>query len=118
MVYRRQKGEEHSEQKSLPGTYFSDILVDPNKPPPQGTCTWVLLKLGKHSAARTTYEMLPCFEKHTGYIYIHMYSGVFYKRSSARVPAIAGTHAPGRSEWVEGVRGWLGDIITAVSCRW
>ena len=33
------------------------------------------------------------------------------------MPAIAGTHAPGRGEWVEGFRGWLGDIITAVSCR-
>ena len=29
---------------------------------------------------------------------------------------IAGTHAPGRGERVEGLRGWLGDIITAGSC--
>ena len=33
------------------------------------------------------------------------------------MPAVAGTHAPGRGEGVEGLRGWLRDIITAVSCR-
>ena len=32
------------------------------------------------------------------------------------MPAVAGTHAPGRGEGVEGLRRWLGDIITAVSC--
>ena len=31
------------------------------------------------------------------------------------MPAVAGTHAPGRGEGVEGLRRWLGDIITAVS---
>ena len=30
--------------------------------------------------------------------------------------AVAATHAPGRGEGVEGLRRWLGDIITAVSC--
>ena len=30
-------------------------------------------------------------------------------RSSACVPAVAGTHAPGRDEGVEGLRRWLGD---------
>ena len=34
------------------------------------------------------------------------------------MPAVAGTHAPGWGEGVEGLRRWLGDIITAVSsCR-
>ena len=37
-------------------------------------------------------------------------------RSSACVPVVAGTHAPGRGEGVEGLRRWFGDIITAVSC--
>ena len=36
-------------------------------------------------------------------------------RSSACVPAVAGTHAPGRDKGAEGLRR-LGDIITAVSC--
>ena len=34
------------------------------------------------------------------------------------MPAVAGTHAPGRGEGVVGSRRWLGDIIAAVnSCR-
>ena len=33
-------------------------------------------------------------------------------RSSACVPAVAGTHAPGRGEGVEGLERLLGDIIT------
>ena len=36
-----------------------------------------------------------------------------YTRSSAFVPAVAGTLAPGRGEGVVGSRRWLGDIITA-----
>ena len=32
------------------------------------------------------------------------------------MPAVAGTHAPGRDEGAEGLRTRLGDIITAVSC--
>ena len=103
MVYRRQKGEEHSEQKSLPGTYFSDILVDPNKPPPQGTCTWVLLKLGKHSAARTTYEMLPCFEKHTGYIYIYICTPEYFIKGAPPVCRLSPAHM--LREGVNGLRG-------------
>ena len=39
-----------------------------------------------------------------------------HTRSSACVPTVAGTHAPGRGEGVEGLTRWLGDIITAVSC--
>ena len=41
-------------------------------------------------------------------------------RSFACVPVVAGTHAPGRGEGVEGLRGWSRDIITAFSCcrRW
>ena len=46
---------------------------------------------------------------------IYMYK---YTRSSACVPAVAGTHAPGRGEGVVGLRRWLEHIITAVSsCR-
>ena len=30
--------------------------------------------------------------------------------------AVAATHAPGRGEGVEGLRRWLGDVITVVSC--
>ena len=30
-----------------------------------------------------------------------------YLQGSACVPAVAGTHAPGRREEVEGLRGWL-----------
>ena len=43
-----------------------------------------------------------------------------HTRSSACVPAVAGTHAPGRGEGVEGLIIWLGDIISAVNCcrRW
>ena len=33
------------------------------------------------------------------------------------MPAVAGTHSPGRGEGVEGLRVWLGDIITVVGCR-
>ena len=34
------------------------------------------------------------------------------------MPAVAGTHAPGRGEGAEGLRRWLGDVITVVSsCR-
>ena len=32
------------------------------------------------------------------------------------MPAVAGKHAPGGGEGVEGSKGWLGEIITAVSC--
>ena len=40
------------------------------------------------------------------------------KRSSACVPAVTGTHAPGRGEGVAGSRRWSGDVISAVSsCR-
>ena len=42
--------------------------------------------------------------------------GIRHARSSACLPAVAGTHAPGRGEGVEGSRRWLGDVITAVSC--
>ena len=38
---------------------------------------------------------------------------VEYTRNSACVPAVAGTHAPGKGEGVVGSRRWLGDIITA-----
>ena len=31
------------------------------------------------------------------------------------MPAVAGTHAPGRGDGVEGLKRWLGDNITAVS---
>ena len=37
-------------------------------------------------------------------------------RSSACVPAVAGTHAPRTGEGVEGLTRLLGDIITTVSC--
>ena len=41
-----------------------------------------------------------------------------YTRSSACVPTVAGTHAPGRGVGVVGWRRWSGDIISAVSsCR-
>ena len=43
---------------------------------------------------------------------------VIHTRRSAYVSAVAGTHAPGRGDGFEGLRRWLGDIITAVSlCR-
>ena len=32
------------------------------------------------------------------------------------MPTVAGTHAPGRGDGVEGLIRWLGDTITAVSC--
>ena len=32
------------------------------------------------------------------------------------MPAVAGARAPGRGKAVEGLRKWLGDKITAVSC--
>ena len=32
------------------------------------------------------------------------------------MPAVTGTHSPGRDEGAEGLRRWSGDIITAFSC--
>ena len=39
-----------------------------------------------------------------------------YAESSAGVPAVASTHAPGRGEGFKGLKGWLRGTITAGSC--
>ena len=73
-------------------------------------------KQPQHAQAKPEHSPNPTASRPTRYGHPECDRWCTDKRSSACVMAVAGTHAPGRSEGVEGLGRWLGDIINAVSC--